>query len=88
MDAMADRMRNAIAGLPEDERPDALNQLDQEVKFYQNVQAAPPEQRFDMIRQHMMSKLANGNGMGRMSPEKRAARFARAVAAREAVRGK
>jgi hypothetical protein len=39
-----------------------------------------------MIREHMMAKM--GNGMNRMSPEKRAQRYQRAVAAREAVRGK
>ncbi len=88
MEAMADRMRNAINGLPEDARAGALDQLNQEVQFFQTVQAAPPDQRPQMIRDHMMAKMANDPRMARMSPEKRAQRYARAVANREAVRGK
>jgi hypothetical protein len=87
MEAMQDRMRNAINGLPEDSRSEALDQLNQEVQFYQTVKAAPADQQPQMIRDHIMTKMVN-NGPGRQSPEKRAAREARAVAAREAARGK
>ncbi len=86
MDATADRLRNAINGLPEDARADALTQLDQEVKFYHDVQAAPPEQRPQMMRDHMMQKMGNGNN--RLSPQKRAQRYARLVSNREAAQGK
>ena len=88
MDAMADRMRNAINGLPEGARADALAQLNSEVQFFQSVQAAPPDQRPQMIRDHMMTKMANDPRAARFSPEKRAQRYERAVANREQVRGK
>lgn len=88
MDDMADRMRNAINGLPEDARADALSQLDAEVNFYHSVKAAPQEQQRDMIRQHMMDKMANGNNNWRRSPEQRAQRYARVVANRMAAQGK
>jgi hypothetical protein len=88
MSAMDDRMRNAINGLPADAQPQALDQLNQEIQFYQNVQAAAPEDRPKMVQEHMMQKMANGGPMDRMSPEKRASRMARSVTAREAVRGK
>jgi hypothetical protein len=86
IDATADRLRNAINGLPEEARADALTQLDQEVKFFHDVQLAPPEDRPKMIREHMMSK--RGNGFNRMSPQKRAQMYARLVANREAAQGK
>jgi len=88
MSVMEDRLRNAINGLPAEDQPQALAQLDQEVNFYKGVQAAAPEERPKMIQEHMQEKLQNGNPMSRMSPEKRAARMARSVSAREAVRGK
>jgi len=88
MDAMAARTNNAINGLPADEREGARAQLQQEVDFFKSVQAAPDADKMKMMQDHMMAKLANGNGMGRMSPEKRASRMARAVSARQAVRGK
>ena len=90
MDSMTDRMRNAINGLPPDAQADALNQLNQEVQFYQQVKAAcrPDNDRRKMVMDHMADKMANGNGMNRMSPEKRASRYERAVSNREAVRGK
>ena len=88
MEATADRMRNAINGLPEDARADATAQLDQEVQFYQTVKAAPPEDRPKMLMDHMMAKLAANPNNSRLAPEKRATRYARAVSAREAVKGK
>jgi hypothetical protein len=88
MEAMADRMRNAINGLPADARPDAMAQLDSEVQFFQSVKAAPPEQQMQMVREHMMDKMANDPRAARMSPQKRAQRYARAVANREQARGK
>ena len=88
MEAMTDRMRNAINGLPEDARAGALDQLNQEMQFFQTVQAAPPDQRPQMIRDHMMAKMANDPRFARFSPEKRAQRYARAVANREAAKSK
>jgi len=88
MDAMADRMTNAINGLPEDARAGALDQLKQEVTFFQSVQAAPADQRSQMVRDHMAAKMANDPRAARFSPEKRAQRYARAVSNREQVRGK
>ncbi len=87
MAASADRMRNAINGLPEDARPAALAQLDQEVKFFHDVSLAPPEQRQEMIRNHFRNKMANNNNW-RRSPENRAKFYARAVANRETAQGK
>jgi hypothetical protein len=84
-----DRMRNAINGLPEEMRVGALNQLDQESKFRKDVQAAPPDQRADMMRQHIQAKMAdNGGPWQRMSPEQRAQRYQRMVANRMAAQGR
>jgi hypothetical protein len=81
---MQDRMRNAINGLPADARADATNQLNQEVDFRRSVQAAPPEQRGQMMRAHFQ-----GRGMDnwRRSPEMRAQMYSRVVANRQAARG-
>ena len=80
-----ERMRNAINGLPEDARPAALAQLDTEVKFQHDLQAAPPDQRRAMRRQHMASRM--GGNFFRMSPEKRAQMYQRVVGNRETARG-
>jgi hypothetical protein len=82
---MEDRMRNAINGLPADYRPTALAQLDQEVKFQQQVQAAPPADRRNMMREHFRNRM--GANDWRRSPEKRAAMYARVVSNRVAARG-
>jgi hypothetical protein len=85
---MADRMRNAINGLPPDERSEANEQLTQEVAFFQSVRTAPPEQRMQMLQQHMTERMAdNPNGNGRRSPEKRAQRYQRLVQNRQASMG-
>jgi hypothetical protein len=88
MDVMFDRVDNAINGLPPDARADAQAQLANEKQFYQSVQAADPADRPKMIQDHMMTKALNDPRLNKMSPEKRASRYARAVSAREAVRGK
>src|SRR5260221_9741169 len=88
MQIMEDRMRNAINGLPADARGDALDQLNQEVQFYQNVKSAPPDQQPAMLRDHMTQKLAAGNTNSRRSPAKRAQRNQSAVATRLAAQGK
>ncbi len=49
-------MQNAINGLPEYARADAMNQLNQEVQFYQSVKAAAPADRMKMVSDHMMEK--------------------------------
>ena len=87
LDAMADRVRNAINGLPEEDRADALNQLDQEVKFFREVKSAPQDQQIQMIHDHIANKMSDANGASRQSPEKRAARMARIVSNRETAQG-
>jgi hypothetical protein len=87
-EAMFDRMSNAISGLPEEAQTAARSQLDQEAKFFKDVRNASPDQQRQMIRDHLMSKIGNGDRMERMSPQKRAARFQRIVANRMAAQGK
>ena len=57
LEAMGDRIRNAIDGLPEDARADALNQLDQEIKFFKDVRNAPEDQQMQMVSSHIQDKL-------------------------------
>jgi hypothetical protein len=85
-DAWADRMRNAITGLPPDERPDALDQLNKEVQFRKDLQAVPPEQRRQKMFQHMMEKMIYGERLSRLSPVKRAQVYQRMVTARAAAK--
>ncbi len=80
-----DRMRNAINGLPPEERPDAITQLNNEVKFMHDVQSAQPDQRRAMMRDHFKDRMTQSDM--RRSPEKRAQRYARAVANRQTARG-
>jgi len=90
-DTAEDRVRNALNGLPEDVRNNALTQLNQEIKFRKDVEAAPPERRASMVEEHMKARMAdnlNGGPMARMSPEKRAQRYQRAVENRMAAQGK
>jgi hypothetical protein len=81
-DAWADRMRNAINGLPPDERPDALDQVNKEVQFRKDLQSVPPEQRRQKMFQHMMEKMIYGERLSRLSPVKRAKVYQRMVAMR------
>ena len=81
-----DRMRNAINGLPADERPDALAQLNQEVQFRKQLQALPPDQRRQQMIQHFMERMVYGERLTRLSPAKRAQIYARMVAARAAAK--
>jgi len=80
-----DRMRSAINGLPEDARPAALNQLTSEVNFMNALQKAAPDQRRALMLDHFKDRM--GQNDWRRSPEKRAQRYARAVANRQAARG-
>ncbi len=80
-------MRNAINGLPAEDRPDALNQLNQEIAFQKQVRAAPPEQRRDMMRSHYSARIGAMDNW-RRSPESRAQMYQHAVSNRQAVRGK
>jgi hypothetical protein len=82
---MEDRMRNAINGLPVDAQPAATAQLAQEIKFRQDMEAAPPDQRMAMMRQHFMNRMGQNNW--RRSPSRRAQMYQRAVANRQAARG-
>ena len=81
-----DRMRNAINGLPPDERPDALDQLKQEVQFRKDLQSLPPEQRRQKFFQHFAERMIYGERLSRLSPEKRAKMYQRMVAMRAAAR--
>jgi hypothetical protein len=81
-----DRMRNAINGLPPDERPDALDQLKQEVQFRKDLQALPPEQRRQKMLAHFAEKMLYGERLSRLSPEKRARVYHRMIAMREAAK--
>jgi hypothetical protein len=85
-DAWADRMRNAINGLPPDERPDALDQLNKETQFRKDLQSVPPEQRRPKMAQHMMEKMLYGERLSRLSPAKRAQFYQRMIAARAAAK--
>jgi len=85
-DAWADRMRNAISGLPPDERPDAVVQLDQEVQFRKDLRAVPTEQRRQKMRQHMMERMVYGERLSRLSPEKRALVYQRMLTLRAAAK--
>jgi hypothetical protein len=78
-------MRNAINGLPVDAQPAATAQLAQEIKFRQDMEAAPPDQRMAMMRQHFMNRMGQNNW--RRSPSRRAQMYQRAVANRQAARG-
>ncbi len=84
--AWADRMRNAVNGLPPDERPDALDQLNKEIQFRKDLQSVPPDQRRQKMFQHMMERMIYGERLSRLSPAKRALVYKRIVAAREAAR--
>ncbi len=85
-DNWADRMRNAINGLPPDERPDALDQLNQEIQFRKDVQALPPDQRRQKFIQHFAEKMIYGERLSRLSPEKRAQMYKRMVTMRSAAK--
>src|SRR6202012_3675537 len=62
LEAMQDRINNALNGLPPDDQEDVRTQLAQEVQFYQSVQAAPQEQRAPMMQEHMRARMANNIG--------------------------
>ena len=89
MDAMNERLENAISSLPEDARADAQTQLDDQVKFFKDVQAAPADQQQQMMRAHFQDMAANmaQNAGARRSPERMAKMFARVVANRQAAQG-
>jgi hypothetical protein len=82
---MQDRMQNAINGLPADARPAANAQLAVEIKFQQDVLAAPPDQRRAMMRNHFMGRMGQNNW--RRSPTRRAQMYQRVVSNRQAARG-
>jgi hypothetical protein len=81
-DSWEDRMRNAINGLPADEKPDAIAQLNQEVDFRKSLAALPPEQRRQKMFQHFAEKMLYGERLSRLSPEKRAQAYKRMLAMR------
>ena len=84
-DAWADRMRNAITGLPPDERPDALDQLNQEVQFRKEIAGLPPEQRRPRMMAHFAERMLYAD-RSRVSPEKRAKMYSRMIAMRQAAK--
>ena len=84
--ATDDRLKNAINGLPAEARPAALAQLAQETDFHKQLAAAPPDQRRDLWRKHMMNRPGMFDNW-RMSPEKRSQMYQRAVSNRQNARG-
>jgi hypothetical protein len=84
--AWADRMRNAINGLPPDERLDALDQLNKEIQFRKDIQALPPDQRRQKFFQHMAGRMIYGERLSRLSPAKRALVYQRMIAMRTAAK--
>jgi hypothetical protein len=86
-DDMEDRMRNAINGLPPDQRADALEELNNQIKVMQNIRAAPPEQQRNLMTQYMGQRMADNANNRRMTPQKRAQRYERAVSNRMAAQG-
>ena len=85
-DAWANRMRNALNGLPPDERPDALDQLTKEIQFRKDMQSLPPEQRRQKMTQHFAERMIYGERLSRLSPAKRAQVYQRMVAMRTAAK--
>jgi hypothetical protein len=85
-DAWADRMTNAIAGLPADQRPAALQQLNQEVDFRKSLAALPPEERRQKMFAHFAERMIYGERLLRLSPEKRAKVYQRMIAMRQAAK--
>jgi hypothetical protein len=85
-DAWADRMRKAINGLPSDERPVAIDQLNKEVQFRKDLRSLPPGQRRQKMFQHMAERMIYGERLSRLSPEKRAQVYQRMIALRAAAR--
>jgi hypothetical protein len=84
--AMDDRTDNAINGLPADYQAAARTQLAQEKAFHQQLAAAPPDQRRDLMRKHRMDHLGAFDNW-RRSPEKRAQMYQHLVSNRQSVRG-
>jgi hypothetical protein len=80
--AWEDRMRNAINGLPPDERPEAIDQLNKEVDFRKSLAALPPDQRRKKMFEHFAERMLYGERLSRLSPIKRAQIYKRMVAMR------
>jgi hypothetical protein len=84
-DSWADRMANAINGLPPDQRPEAIDQLHQEVAFRKTLDGLPPDQRRQKMFAHMMERMLYAD-RSRLSPERRAKMYARMISMREAAK--
>ncbi len=87
MEATEERMDNAISGLPPEYQAAVRTQLQSDVKTMRDIMLAPEDQRPQMFRDFMQKHRGNGNNW-RLSPEKRAERYARMVANRETAQGK
>jgi len=85
-DSWADRMRNSINGLPPEERPEALDQLNQEIQFRKDVRTLPPDQRRQKMMQHFLERMVYGERLDRLSPVKRAQVFKRMITMRAAAK--
>ena len=85
-DTWADRMRNAINGLPPDEREDAIAQLNNEIQFRKQIGTLPPERRREVFMQHMAERMLYGERLSRLSPERRALIYQRMIAMRTAAK--
>lgn len=84
-DAWADRMRNAINGLPPDQRPAALEHLTTEIAFRKSLEGLTPDQRRQKMFEHFAERMLYGD-RSRLSPEKRAKFYQRMIALRQAAK--
>ena len=84
-DAWIDRMRNAINGLPPDQRPDALDQLNHEIDFRKSLQGLPPDERRQKMFAHFAERMLYAD-RSRLSPERRAKMYQRMITMREAAK--
>jgi len=88
MDATEIRIDNDINGLPIEYQAPMRDQLQQSVKQLKDIQLAPDDQKPQLFRAFFQAHRGNGNNGWRMSPEKRAQRYARLVSNRETAQGK
>ena len=84
-DAWADRLRNAINGLPPDQRPEALDQLNHEVDFRKGLQGLQPDERRQKMFAHFAERMLYAD-RSRLSPEKRAKMYQRMIMMRQAAK--
>lgn len=88
MGMMADRVDNAINGLPPEAQPAARAKVADEKQRMKESSHLPPDQMMQLMRAHFMEMRMDGNNSWRRSPEKRAKMYSRLVSNRMAATGK